>query len=164
MNALTPQVAEAGTPAVTTASNAVSMADVIQFVTVKVGGQGFGIPVLDVEDIIGPQPVTHVPLSLPVIRGSLNLRGRIVTAVDLRKRLSMPPSETDEHMNVVVEDKGDLYSLVVDEVGDVLSINASAIDPHPATMAHNLREVSNGIHKLDGELLVLLEVPEVLTF
>lgn len=78
MNALTPQVSDSG--------NAMTMADVVQFVTVKVGKQSFGIPVLDVEDIIGPQPVTRVPLSLQVIRGSLNLRGRIVTAVDLRTR------------------------------------------------------------------------------
>jgi purine-binding chemotaxis protein CheW len=156
MNALTPQSNESG--------SAMTMADVVQFVTVKVGKQSFGIPVLDVEDIIGPQPVTRVPLSLQVIRGSLNLRGRIVTAVDLRTRLSMPKSDSDHHMNVVVEYKGDLYSLVVDEVGDVLNINDAAIDPHPATMSVKLREVSNGIHKLDGELLVLLDVSEILTF
>ncbi|MCR9073670.1 MAG: chemotaxis protein CheW [Alphaproteobacteria bacterium] len=156
MNALTAQPSETGT--------AMTMADVVQFVTVKVGKQSFGIPVLDVEDIIGPQPVTRVPLSLEVIRGSLNLRGRIVTAVDLRTRLSLPKSDGDHHMNVVVEYKGDLYSLVVDEVGDVLNINGAAIDPHPATMSAKLREVSNGIHKLDGELLVLLDVSEVLTF
>ena len=156
MNALTAQASDSG--------NAMTMADVVQFVTVKVGKQSFGIPVLDVEDIIGPQPVTRVPLSLEVIRGSLNLRGRIVTAVDLRTRLSMPKSDSDHHMNVVVEYKGDLYSLVVDEVGDVLNINDAAIDPHPATMSAKLREVSNGIHKLDGELLVLLDVSEVLTF
>lgn len=156
MNALTAQPSETGT--------AMTMADVVQFVTVKVGKQSFGIPVLDVEDIIGPQPVTRVPLSLEVIRGSLNLRGRIVTAVDLRTRLSLPKSDGDHHMNVVVEYKGDLYSLVVDEVGDVLNINGAAIDPHPATMSAKLREVSNGIHKLDGELLVLLDVAEVLTF
>lgn len=156
MNALTPQTNDTGA--------AMTLTDVIQFVTVKVGGQSFGIPVLDVEDIIGPQPVTRVPLSLPVIRGSLNLRGRIVTAVDLRTRLSLPPADTDAHMNVVVEYKGDLYSLVVDEVGDVLSLSSAAIDPHPATMAAKLREVSNGIHKLEGELLVLLDVSEVLSF
>lgn len=143
---------------------AMTLADVIQFVTVKIGKQSFGIPVLDVEDIIGPQPVTRVPLSLPVIRGSLNLRGRIVTAVDLRTRLSMAKAETDRHMNVVVEHKGDLYSLVVDEVGDVLSISSAAIDPHPANMSAKLREVSGGIHKLEGELLVLLDVSEVLSF
>lgn len=156
MNALTPQNSESG--------SVMTMADVVQFVTVKVGKQSFGIPVLDVEDIIGPQPVTRVPLSLDVIRGSLNLRGRIVTAVDLRTRLSMPKADGDNHMNVVVEYKGDLYSLVVDEVGDVLNISSAAIDPHPATMAVKLREVSNGIHKLDGELLVLLDVAEILTF
>ncbi|MDF1794699.1 MAG: chemotaxis protein CheW [Thalassobaculaceae bacterium] len=156
MNALTPQTSENET--------AMTLTDVVQFVTVKIGRQSFGIPVLDVEDIIGPQPVTRVPLSLEVIRGSLNLRGRIVTAVDLRTRLSMPKSDGDHHMNVVVEYKGDLYSLVVDEVGDVLNISDSAIDPHPATMSAKLREVSNGIHKLDGELLVLLDVAEVLTF
>ena len=156
MNALTPQDHDG--------DSAMTLADVIQFVTVKVGKQSFGIPVLDVEDIIGPQPVTRVPLSLAVIRGSLNLRGRIVTAVDLRTRLSMPAADTDEHMNVVVEYKGDLYSVVVDSVGDVLNIAAAAIDPHPATMSSKLREVSNGIHKLDGELLVLLDVAEVLSF
>lgn len=156
MTAVTVQEQDTGT--------ALASANIVQFVTVNVGDQSFGIPVLDVEDIIGPQPVTIVPQAIDVVSGSLNLRGRIVTAVNLRRRLGMPQSDTGHHMNVVVEHKGDLYSLVVDSVGEVLNIGAAAIEPHPATMSASLREVSRGIHKLEGELLVLLDVNEVLSF
>lgn len=147
------------------ASTALTVANTSQYVTLRIGDQGFGIPVMDIEDIIGKLPVTRVPLAHTVILGSMNLRGRIVTAVDMRRRLGMPNAgPDDDRMNVVVENKGDLYSLVVDSVGDVIDVPQAAIDVHPPTMSQMLREVSDGIHRLDKDLLVMLRVDDVLTF
>lgn len=136
-----------------------------QLVTVKVGSQLFGIPVLDIEDIIGPQNVTQIPRASRIIEGALNLRGRIVTAIDMRRRLGLGgEGPRGAHMNVVIERNGDLYSLVVDEVGEVLSLEDSALEPHPPTMAVATREVSSGIHRLDHALMVALDVERVLDF
>ena len=136
-----------------------------QLVTVKVGPQLFGIPVLDIEDIIGPQNVTFIPRSSPMIQGALNLRGRIVTAIDMRRRLGVAePAEEIKRMNVVVEWNGDLYSLVVDEVGEVLTLEDHAREAHPPTMRSAVREVSTGIHRLDGHLMVVLDVGKILKF
>ena len=136
-----------------------------QLVTVKVGPQLFGIPVLDIEDIIGPQNVTFIPRLSPVIQGALNLRGRIVTAIDMRRRLGLPASESEKNrMNVVVERNGDMYSLVVDEVGEVLTLEDHAREAHPPTMRSSVRDVSTGIHRLDGHLMVVLDVGKILEF
>ena len=137
----------------------------IQYVTVKIGNQLFGIPVLEIEDIIGPQNVTFIPRASQIILGALNLRGRIVTAIDMRRRLGL--METDEsltRMNVVIERNGDLYSLVVDEVGEVLTLEDAGLEPHPPTMRSSVREVSTGIHRLDKALMVALDVEKVLDF
>jgi purine-binding chemotaxis protein CheW len=136
-----------------------------QLVTVKVGPQLFGIPVLDIEDIIGPQNVTFIPRASRMIQGALNLRGRIVTAIDMRRRLGLSETTDDKHrMNVVVERNGDLYSLVVDEVGEVLTLEDHAREAHPPTMRSAVRDVSTGIHRLDGDLMVVLDVGKILEF
>ena len=92
------------------------------FVTMTVANQIFGIPVLKVQDVLGPQRIAHVPLAPVEVLGSLNLRGRIVTAVDVRTRLGLPPlADNTSSMSVVVEHDNELYSLVVDKVGEVMS-------------------------------------------
>src|SRR5271170_1708726 len=92
-----------------------------QYVSIVIEGQLFGIPVLIVHDVLGPQRITRVPLAPPEVAGSLNLRGRIVTAINLRRRLKLPPLEADKiSMSVVVDLGGELYSLLVDNVGEVL--------------------------------------------
>src|SRR5262249_19688306 len=91
------------------------------YVTMSIGAQMFGIPVLTVQDVLGPQQITRVPLAPPEVAGSLNLRGRIVTAIDVRLRLGMPKNADGKPpMSVVVEHEGELYSLLVDSVGEVL--------------------------------------------
>src|SRR5271165_3855095 len=94
------------------------------FVTMFIEGQMFGIPVLMVQDVLGPQKITRIPLAPPEVAGSLNLRGRIVTAIDVRMRLQLPQRAPDAGagMSVVVDMKGELYSLKVDQVGEVLSL------------------------------------------
>jgi purine-binding chemotaxis protein CheW len=133
------------------------------FVTMTVADQLFGIPVLAVQDVLGPQRITRIPLSPKEVAGALNLRGRIVTAIDVRSRLSLPARAADNPgMSVVVDHKGELYSLIVDAVGEVMSLPADAYERNPVTLDPRWREVSGGIYRLKGKLLVVLEVARLL--
>lgn len=136
-----------------------------EFVSITVDGQLFGIPVLQVQDVLGPQRITRIPLAPAEVAGSLNLRGRIVTAIDLRTRLHLPPlPEGQSGMSIVVEHGGELYSVMVDTVGEVLSLNAESAERNPATLDQVWREVSGGIYRLDKALLIVLDVARVLDF
>lgn len=133
------------------------------FVTMTVGRQLCGIPVLSVRDIIVTQAMTRIPLAPPEVAGSLNLRGRIVTAIDLRRRLQLPPrGDGKPGMSVVVERQGELYSLVVDTVQEVIEFDADRIEPNPPTLAAVWREFSTGIYRLQSDLLVVLNTERVL--
>lgn len=134
------------------------------FVTARVGGQLFGIPVLVVRDILGPQRLTSIPLAAVEIAGALNLRGRIVTAIDLRRRLGLEPADRKKSMSVVVDHEGELYSLLIDEVGEVLNAPADAFEPNLPTLEPRWREASVGIFRLRDELLVILDVDRLLNF
>jgi purine-binding chemotaxis protein CheW len=135
------------------------------YVTMSIGGQLFGIPVLKVQDVLGPQKITRVPLAPEEVAGSLNLRGRIVTAVDVRLRLGLPKKEDEKNsMSVVVEHEGELYSLLVDSVGEVLSLEAQDYQRNPPTLNPRLREFSDGIYRLNESLLVVLSVSSLLNF
>lgn len=136
------------------------------FVTMFIEGQMFGIPVLVVQDVLGPQKITRIPLAPPEVAGSLNLRGRIVTAIDVRLRLRLPQkkAETGAGMSVVVDMKGELYSLRVDQVGEVLSLPAAKFERNPPTLDPLWREFSSGIYRLEEKLLVILDVPRLLDF
>lgn len=133
------------------------------FVTMTIADQLFGIPVLTVQDVLGSQRITRIPLAPPEVAGALNLRGRIVTAMDVRRRLDLPSREAGKSgMSVVVDHNGELYSLIVDSVGEVLSLPNEAFERNPATLDPKWREVSAGIYRLDGKLLVVLEVSRLL--
>ena len=133
------------------------------YVTMTIADQVFGIPVLTVQDVLGPQRITRIPLSAPEVAGALNLRGRIVTAIDVRRRLGLPPRAADNPgMSVVVDHKGELYSLIVDSVGEVMSLPSDAYERNPSTLDPRWREVSAGIYRLKGKLLVVLEVAHLL--
>ena len=133
------------------------------YVTLSVGGQLCGIPVLGVRDILAEQPITRIPLAPPDIAGSLNLRGRIVTAIDLRSRLRLgPPDPGQKRMSVVAEQAGELYALLVDQVAEVLSLDTALFERNPPTLARNWATFSNGIFRLDGKLLVILDVGRLL--
>ncbi len=147
------------------ASKVIGAADHRDFVSVTIADQVFGIPVLQVQDVLGAQRITRIPLAPAEVAGSLNLRGRIVTAIDIRIRLRLPPrAEGKLAMSVVVDHGGELYSLLVDSVGEVLSLSAGAAERNPATLDPIWREVSAGIYRLDGTLLVVLDVAKVLDF
>ncbi|HEY1411362.1 MAG TPA: chemotaxis protein CheW [Rhodopila sp.] len=132
-------------------------------VTLTVGEQLCGVPVLAVRDILGEQVITRIPLAPPEIAGSLNLRGRIVTAIDLRRRLRLPPAAPDQpRMSVVAEQGGELYALLVDQVSEVLSLDASMFERNPPTLERSWADFSTGIFRLDGRLLVVLDVSRLL--
>ena len=136
-----------------------------EYVSITVAGQLFGIPVLQVQDVLGPQRITRIPLAPAEVAGSLNLRGRIVTAIDLRTRLRLPPlPEGQAGMSIVVDHGGELYSVMVDSVGEVLSLSAETTERNPATLDPIWRDVSGGIHRLDKTLLIVLDVARVLDF
>src|ERR1700732_1712830 len=98
-----------------------------EFVTVTAAGHLFGLPVLQVQEVLGPQRITRVPLAPPEVAGSLNLRGRIVTAIDLRTRLNLPRLPDGEvGMSVVVDHGGELHSILVGAAGEVLALGAAA--------------------------------------
>jgi purine-binding chemotaxis protein CheW len=134
-----------------------------EFVSITVAGQHFGIPVLQVQDVLGPQRITPIPLAPPEVAGSLNLRGRIVTAIDLRKRLKLPAEgDPNTKMSIVVEHRGDLYSFLVDGVGEVLRFDEVECEANPSTLEQTWREVSSGIYRLPESLLVVLDVQRLL--
>jgi purine-binding chemotaxis protein CheW len=137
-----------------------------QHVTVEIGQQLFGIPVLLVHDVLGPQRITRIPLAPPEIAGSLNLRGRIVTAVDVRMRLGLPARDggLGTEMSVVVEHQGESYSLMVDQVGEVLALDDGAFEQSPPSLDPRWRAVSRGIYRLEDRLLVALDVERLLDF
>ncbi len=131
-------------------------------VTIRVANQPLGIPVGFVRDVLGPQGISRIPLAPSAIAGSLNLRGRIVTVLDLRTMMSLSRTEAPEKaMNVVIDLDGELYSLLVDQVGDVLSVDESTVEALPHTVAPEWRAVSSGIVKLKDELVLIL-VPDTL--
>ena len=135
------------------------------FVTFYVQDQLFGIPVIQVQDILMPDVIAPVPLSPPEISGSINLRGRIVTVIDVRTRLALPPRSADEKrrfMGVTVERNGEFYTLLVDGVGDVVSLPAHQRESNPATLDPLWREIAGGVYRMDGSLLVTLDVDHLL--
>ncbi len=133
------------------------------FVTLTVAEQLCGVPVLSVRDILGEHPITRIPLAPPEIAGSLNLRGRIVTAIDLRQRLHLPAAPADQpRMSVVADQGGELYALLVDQVSEVMSLKASAFERNPPTLPPAWARFSSGIYRLDGRLLVVLDVGKLL--
>jgi purine-binding chemotaxis protein CheW len=137
--------------------------ELIEYVTVLIGGQLFGLPISRVQDVFMPDRLTRVPLAPPEIAGVLNLRGRIVTTVDMRRRLGLPPRDDNKpSMAVGIELKGESYGLLIDTVGEVMKLGQSTLEPNPVNLDPRLARVSGGVHRLDGQLMVILDVDYVL--
>ncbi|MCW8915615.1 MAG: chemotaxis protein CheW [Magnetovibrio sp.] len=184
-----------------------------EFVTFNIAGQLFGIPVLIVQDILVPENIASIPLAPPEVRGSINLRGRIVTVVDVRVRLGLerreihvetveeeaPQIETgveaeeaveveassakaeeddsahaaveavkrkkrDHMMGVTVEHQNELYTLLVDSVGDVINLLKDSYEGNPSTLDPVWRDFASGVYRLDNNLMVVLDVERLLDF
>lgn len=149
---------------VTAMDSAADQTGARDFVTMSVGDQLFGIPVLAVQDVLSAQRITRIPLAPPEVAGALNLRGRIVTAIDLRRRLGLPPRDAEKAaMSVVVDHRGELFSLIVDVVGEVMTLTADSFESNPPTLSATWREVSAGVYRLEANrLLVVLDVSRVI--
>jgi purine-binding chemotaxis protein CheW len=134
------------------------MANAKQFCTFYLDGHYFGVPVEQVQEVIRYLEMTRVPLVDDVVRGLINLRGQIVTAIDLRRRLAMADRAADQlPMNVVIRTDDGAVSLLVDEIGDVLEVEEESLEPPPPTLQGLSRELMVGVHKLQGRLLLVLD-------
>jgi purine-binding chemotaxis protein CheW len=141
------------------------MADQHQYCTFLLEGYHFGIDVLRVQEIIRFQNMTHVPLAHTVVRGLINLRGQIVTAIDLRRRLELPERPAGQQpINVVVHTDDGAVSLLVDAIGDVLDVSDELFEPPPETLKGKTRDMIRGAYKLEHRLLLVLDIAEVLSF
>jgi len=134
-----------------------------EYVTFNCAGQAFGLPIERVQDVFKPTKITPVPLAAPEIAGVLNLRGRIVTAIDLANRLSLGPrTNAATAMAIGIEHTAESFGLLVDEVSEVLELSASERESNPINLDRELSRVSAGVFRLDRELLIVLDVDRIL--
>ncbi len=134
-----------------------------EYVTASIGGQLFGLPISRVQDVFKPERLTRVPLASDDVAGVLNLRGRIVTAIDMRARLKLAKGEADRRpMAVGVELRGESYGLLIDSIGEVMKLPDEGREVNPANLDLRMAELSAGVYRLDGQLMVVLDVDRVL--
>jgi purine-binding chemotaxis protein CheW len=134
-----------------------------EYVTAMIGDQLFGLPILRVQDVFMPERLTRVPLAPPEIAGVLNLRGRIVTLIDMRGRLGLGKlKDNGPPMAIGVELHGESYGLLIDSVGEVLKLDDGARERNPINLDPRLARVSLGIHRLEGQLLMIVDVDRIL--
>lgn len=141
------------------------MTEEIDLVTMFVDGVQFGVPVLQVRDVLDSPATYPVPLAPPEIKGSINLRGRIVTAIDLRVRLGLPPRPEGARSKCVTVDlaaTGEPYAFLVDEVGDVLRVSSDSYEPNPITLTREWASVCRGLYRRTDGLLLVLDAQAVL--
>ena len=137
--------------------------DVTEFVTTYIGDQLFGLPIERVQDVFMPDRLTRVPLAMRDIAGVLNLRGRIVTAVDMRERLGLEKRDRSKiPMAVGVEYRGESYGLLIDSIGEVLKLADDSREVNPVNLDPRMAKMAGGVHRLDGQLMVVLDVDRVL--
>ncbi len=133
------------------------------YVTLMLADQLCGVPVLAVRDVLADQVIARIPLAPREVAGNLNLRGRIVTAIDLRQRLRLPRrADGASAMSIVTEQGSELYALLVDQVSEVVSLPAAGLERNPPTLPALWAEHSVGIYRLDERLLVVLDVDRLL--
>lgn len=136
-----------------------------QYATFYIDGMFYGVEVLRVQEILRPQRMTRVPRAPGLVQGLINLRGQIVTAIDMRRRLQLTERAAGQtSMNLVVRGEGRAVSLLVDEIGDVIEVNNETLEAPPPNFTDEQRRVITGIHKLDGSLLLVLDVDRILQF
>jgi purine-binding chemotaxis protein CheW len=135
------------------------MAKSSQFCTFYLDKLLFGVELKGVQEVIRSMEMTRLPLAPSVVRGLMNLRGQIVTAVDLRRRLELEPAPAEARaMNVVVRSEDGAVSLLVDEIGDVVEVEPETFEPPPETLQGAIRTVILGVHKLEKKLMHVLDI------
>jgi len=136
---------------------------ITEYVTATIGGQLFGLPIARVQDVFMPERLTKVPLASSDVAGVLNLRGRIVTAIDMRARLGLPKDDEDRPpMAVGVDMRGESYGLLIDNIGEVLKLPDDSREVNPVNLDPRMAKMAGGVHRLDGQLMVVLDVDRVL--
>ena len=134
-----------------------------EYVTVTIGGHMFGLPIFRVQDVFVPDRMTRVPLASPEVAGILNLRGRVVTAIDMRSRLDLGARDKGAPvMAIGIELRAESYGLLVDSVGEVMALRSDACEAKPANLDPRLSRVAAGIYRLEGQLMIVLDVDRVL--
>jgi purine-binding chemotaxis protein CheW len=134
-----------------------------QYATAMIGGQLFGLPISRVQDVFMPERLTRVPLAPDDVAGVLNLRGRIVTAIDMRTRLGLPRHDDGKPpMAMGVDLRGESYGLLIDSIGEVLTLPDDSREVNPVNLDPRMAKMSDGVHRLDGQLMVVLDVDRVL--
>jgi purine-binding chemotaxis protein CheW len=134
-----------------------------QLCTFVVGEHYFGVDVKRVQEVIRQQPMTRVPLAPSVVRGLINLRGQIVSAIDVRRRLELPDRPDQPPLNLVVRNGDSIVSLLVDDIGDVLEVDESSVERPPETLSGAARELVRAVYKLPSRLLMVLDTEQILS-
>lgn len=146
-----------------TSKTDVSEGVMAEYVTAVIGGQLFGLPISRVQDVFMPERLTRVPLASGEIAGVLNLRGRIVTVIDMRARLGLPKAaDARPPMAVGVDLRGESYGLLIDQIGEVLRLPEQGREDNPVNLDPRMAKLAGGVHRLDGQLMVVLDVDRVL--
>tara|TARA_B100000678_G_scaffold275520_1_gene267541 strand:- start:18183 stop:18638 length:456 start_codon:yes stop_codon:yes gene_type:complete len=136
-----------------------------EFITLWIGGQLFGASVSRIHDVFAPSSITPVPLGPKEIAGLLNLRGRIVTAVDARARLGLEPRDPEASiMAIGIEKGGESFGLIIDEVGEVMTLDAADREDVPSNLDPVWAQIASGVYRLEDRLLVVLDIDKILSF
>lgn len=131
------------------------------YATFRIDRSFYGVPIEEVQEVLFSQPLSEVPLAPPAVAGLLNLRGRIVTVIDLKRLLHGAPAQ-DEAMNMVMRYDNDEVSLLIDRIGDVMRVDEAAVESAPPTLQGLGREFIRGVFPLQDELLLLLDTQRML--
>ncbi len=127
-----------------------------QYCTFTVAGLHFGVAVSEVQEVLRHQRMTRVPRAPKVVRGLINLRGQIVTSVDMRSQLGLGSDPPEPAMNVIVRSRGEVVSLLVDDIGDVIDVGDRVLEPAPSTLSERVRDVIYGVMALPDTILLVL--------
>ncbi len=133
-----------------------------QYLVMRIDQQPFGMLVDNIQDVLSPMKITPIPLSPPEVKGAMNLRGRIVTAINLRSILGISDNEEKEqYRSVILEIDGNLYSIIIDSVSEVLDISDNEIDRLPENISDRWRDVSTGVYSMENELMIFLDADKL---
>jgi purine-binding chemotaxis protein CheW len=141
------------------------MENVLEYVTATIGGQLFGLPIARVQDVFVPDRLTRVPLAPFEIAGLLNVRGRILTVIDMWRRLGVQSCRGNGRpLAIGIEHNGESFGLLIDQIGEVLKLEAASREDNPINTDRKLAAVSAGVHRLQARLMVVLDLDRVLEF
>ena len=133
----------------------------LQFSTFEVAGRTYGIEVTVVQEIVKEIPMTRIPLSRSFVRGLINLRGQVVTAICLQDLFEIEDNGTHKKMNVICKCDDSLVSLLVDEIGDVIEVESSSFEPPPATIPGTVKRFISGVYKQEDCLLSIIDIEKI---